>query len=72
MAITLKEHISRLQDIAKENPEVLNKPIVCSADDEGNMFQKVHFDAGVGHFNDHNEFSNGKDIKGEINCTCIN
>lgn len=72
MAKTLREHISRLQVIAKENPEILDKPIIYSKDDEGNEFKEIHFDAGVGHFNDDNEFSNGKDIEGEINCTCIN
>ena len=72
MAITLKKHIARLQEIAKENPELLEKPIICASDDEGNSFQKVNFDAGIGHFNDYNEFSNGSLIEGEINCTCIN
>ena len=72
MAVTLKKHIETLQNIAKENPELLEKPIVCSADDEGNSFQEVHFDAGIGHFNDDKEFSNGKDIEGEVNCVCIN
>jgi len=72
MAITLKEHIARLQEIAKENPELLNKHIICSSDDEGNNFQKVHYSAGKGHFNNDREFSNGKDIEGKINCVCIN
>jgi len=74
MSKTLKQLISRLQDIAKENPEALDLPLVYSRDDEGNSFHKVYFDAGLGNYDENKrEFLNKEEADGkEVNCVCIN
>ena len=71
---TLRQLINRLNHIAKENPKALDLPLVYSSDDEGNAFHRVHFDAGVGNYNERNrEFLNTEEADGkEVNCVCIN
>jgi hypothetical protein len=74
MSRTLRQLISRLQEIARQNPEALDLPLVYSRDDEGNSFHKVHFDAGLGHYDENKrEFINKEESNNkETNCVCIN
>jgi len=74
MSKTLRQLINRLNDIAKDNPEALDLPLVYSSDDEGNAFHRVHFDAGLGNYNERDrEFINKEEAAGkETNCVCIN
>ena len=71
--ITLQEHIETLQKLAKENPKLKALPIVYSRDDEGNGFQKVVYQPGVGHIDERGEFDSDCTRKGKkVNCVCIN
>ena len=40
----VKTWMSEMQKIIKENPEVLEWGMIYSKDDEGNGYEKVHFD----------------------------
>ena len=73
--ITLQEHIETLQKLAKENPKLKSLPIVYSRDDEGNGFQKVVYQPGVGHIDERGEFDSVSDCNEtdkKVNCVCIN
>ncbi len=60
--------LERLNKLAEENPKVLKLVVVTSCDDEGNGFNKVHYEPSVGHYED-------GDFQGEdgcINAVCVN
>ena len=40
--MTLKEYVESLQETLKENPELADKPVAYSSDDEGNSFHLIH------------------------------
>jgi hypothetical protein len=64
----LKEYITVLKDIEKTHPDV---EVVCSSDDEGNTFSKVHYHPTLGHFDGHDWRLCASD-GGEVNAVCIN
>jgi len=67
----LKEYITVLKDIEQTHPDV---EVVCSSDDEGNSFGKVHYHPALGRF-DGNDWQTEGDLEhegGEVNAVCIN
>lgn len=47
----LSELIIHLNNMAKENPEILNYEVISSSDDEGNDFNPVLYTPTLGHYN---------------------
>lgn len=43
--LTLREVIKNLQNIARHNPDLLDKPVISSSDDEGNSYNYVYYTA---------------------------
>lgn len=43
----LKEYLESLNDLAKENPELLESQVIYSSDDEGNSYEEVYYTASV-------------------------
>lgn len=70
--ITLREYIEKLQELAKQNPNLKDLPIIYSRDDEGNQFQKVVYTAVPGHIDKVGEFRNENETSKKTNCVCIN
>ena len=75
----LNKYIESLQKVLKKHGNV---DVVYSIDDEGNGFEKVHFDPTVGFFND-GDFVDTQNVKeypddyehlvGKApNCVCVN
>lgn len=64
----LKEYIESLNDLIKENPELLEAEVIYSIDEEGNAYNEVYFGPSTGNY------SNGDfDQESEnINAICIN
>ena len=75
---TLKEFIAGLQELVTAHPELADKQVVYSQDDEGNYFQNVHFGPTVGVFSTGGDFNTETDdddnclITGNTNAVCIN
>ena len=65
----LRDYIKTLQDIAKENKEALDYPLIFAGDIEGNYFEEVHYHPAPVHFDGENI-----DLTGErhVNAICIN
>lgn len=64
----LKDYLKQLNDLVKENPEILTMEVITSKDDEGNGFNKVHYSPSFGHFDGDNYDSNSR----KINAVCLN
>ena len=68
----LKEYKEKLDKLIQEYPEALDYDVITSSDDEGNMFNLVHFDPSVGYF-EYGEFTPFcPDEPAEINSVCLN
>jgi len=74
----LKEYITVLKDIEQTHPDV---EVVCSSDDEGNTFGKVHYHPALGRFSgsehhpSEDSWQTEGDLEedgGEVNAVCIN
>jgi len=48
--MTVKEYIEELNKAVHEDPSLLDKEVVYSADDEGNNFQRVCYTPTKGYF----------------------
>ena len=70
--VTLRRYINRLNQLAKDNPELLDTPVVASSDDEGNSFGYVYYDASEGHFDGEDWQNNDDDLEVPINSVCLN
>lgn len=71
--MTLRQYLHMLIDIAKEKPELLDKPVIYSKDDEGNDFNKVVFAPNTGVYNDKTrDYTPSQETKVKANCVCIN
>lgn len=72
----LKEYLEQLNNLVELHPEVLEMPVICSADDEGNSFDFVHYTASIGHFNPvEKEFSVFRDAYADddlMKVVCLN
>ena len=66
----LKEFIESLNEIVKENPNSLEMEVICSADDEGNHFNRVYYSPTIGRYNSDGEFESDTILK--PNAICIN
>jgi len=64
----LKEYITNLNALVKENPEVLEMEAISSSDDEGNSFGPVVYGPTKGLFED----GSFDDSGAEPNAVCIN
>lgn len=69
--LTLKVFIALLLEFAKENPDLLDKPVVTSKDDEGNGFSHVYFTPVAGYF-DGDDFTAAKNGGRKVNSVCVN
>ena len=67
----LKDYKKQLDDLVKENPEILELDIVHSSDDEGNSFQLANFGPCMGNF-EGDQFDAHAEIKSNTNAICIN
>lgn len=46
----LKEFLENINKMVQDNPEILELTVVSSKDDEGNEFNKVHYNPAIGYF----------------------
>lgn len=73
----LKEFLKNLNDLANENPKMLDYQVIISKDDEGNEYKKVQCKSSLGIY-ENNEFISEFEIEdyerkeSEINAICIN
>jgi len=81
--MNFKEYLEKLNAFAKENPESLGFVVVSSSDDEGNSYNKVHYDPSLGHYDGeyNGDWHSEENIKDEpeeyeddikLNSVCIN
>lgn len=74
----LKEFLEKLNKLAEENPKALDCDVVCSIDDEGNGYNKIHFDPAIGVMDDEGEFLSESfyeeeyDESPDVNAVCVN
>jgi len=66
--MTLKDYIDELNKFAAENPELLDKEVITSRDDEGNGYNQVYYSPSKGNFDGH-DFDSASD---EVNAVCVN
>lgn len=64
----LKEFMNNLQEMIKENPEILEFDVIYSSDDDGNGYGKLYTTPMVGLYED-GEFTTDDE---EQNAICIN
>ena len=77
---TIKDLLNHLNKITKEDPSLLELPLVYSRDDEGNGFNHVYYDPSLGYFDEERDgdficedvFDEHGLNKSEINSICIN
>lgn len=67
--LTLKGMIESLSLVAEESPELLDKPVVTSIDEEGKKFVYVYFPPSRGAIDDSMRFDDG--VK-KFNTVCLN
>ena len=65
----LKEYAKLINVLAEKYPDI---DVVYSHDDEGNEFQMVNYQPGIGHFTDLNYGRGEFEQKNPINAICIN
>ena len=68
--MTLKEYIEELNKLVKQNPKILELPVIYSADDEGNHYQMVHYTPTLGTFDDFDGEWEAETVN--PNAVCIN
>jgi len=72
-----KEYLENLNQMAKEDPSILELTVVNAIDSEGNGYDKVVYTPSLGHLDEDGEgiFAE-EDLEDEesypINCICIN
>lgn len=71
-----KEYLEKLNKLAQNHPEIADFTVVSAKDDEGNGFNKVHYDPSIGVFDgwDYMSTRNAEDGDEEIapNAVCLN
>ncbi len=50
--MNLKTYIDNLLKLVETNPEALTMDVVTSSDDEGNSYNRVHYEPSLGCFTD--------------------
>ena len=70
----LKEFLENINKLVEKNPDLLNKNVIYSIDDEWNAFKNINYTPSIWIIDDENEFIQNTDeeFKWEINCICIN
>ena len=76
----LKNYLANLNQMVKDNPELLELDVVYSKDDEGNAFHEVHYSPTLGkhedwdflEYNPKAEDPEDSCEEEEINSICIN
>ena len=69
----LKDFLKNINELVKQNKELLELEVVYSVDDEGNEFQKVVFSPSIGTYEDGEFMVFEEDShKGDLNVICIN
>lgn len=68
--MTLKQHIEYVEELVKNNPEVLELEVVYAIDDEGNDYKLVSFKPSILELQE--SFNGTKLIKPETKVVCIN
>jgi hypothetical protein len=70
-----KEFAKNINKILKDFPESAEFDVVTSIDDEGNGFNAVYYDPGIGHYDsDQRDFIPEKQLeeRKKINAVCLN
>jgi len=68
--MTLKEYAKYINDLAQKYPDL---PVVYSRDDEGNWFQKIHYQPSVGFLDADGNFIALEEAPNEKpNAVCVN
>jgi hypothetical protein len=71
--VKLKEYREKLNKLAEENPEADDMQVIYSKDDEGNWYQHVNYDPGLGTFKNGEYIStNDAGYNDTPNAVCIN
>ena len=73
----LKEFLENLNELVKENPQVLEYEVIYAKDDEGNGFSEIVYTPSVGFLDDDSEFTDEvsedwDELEEEPNVICIN
>jgi len=73
----LNVFLEQINEMIKENPEILELDVITSIDDEGNGFNKVHYPPDVGFYKNGEYYSSSYDDEDgydfdECNAICIN
>jgi hypothetical protein len=73
----LKEFLENLNELVKENPQVLEYEVIYAKDDEGNGFREVVYTPSVGFLDDENKYTveeseDWEELEEEPNVICIN
>jgi len=69
------EYLDRLNALSKKHPDLLEMPVIASADSEGNYYDKVLFEPSIGKWDgatDFYDYELGDCKKKDINAVCIN
>lgn len=67
--MTLKEYAENINKLLRESPETAEFVVVTSIDDEGNGFNLVHYEPGIGSYDpEDRDF----DTRGTPNAVCVN
>ncbi len=72
----LKDYLEYLNNLVKDDPEILDYDVIYAADDEGNHFSKLHYTPSLGYFDGDNFYSSEAkedyEIEDADNSICIN
>jgi hypothetical protein len=68
----LRDYLHLLNEIAKQNPHLLDVEVVHSSDDEGNQFHPVVYGPSLGHYDTDGHFMTEDEKVEIINAICIN
>lgn len=66
--MNLKTFVANINKLLQDHPEAAEFEVITSIDDEGNGFNRVHFEPGIGEYCD-NEFN---DETSKPNAVCLN
>lgn len=75
-----REYLENLQELTKENPEILDMEVIAAIDDEGNGYNEVYYTPTLGIFidgefipeNDEKYLEENEYTKKDFNAICIN
>lgn len=69
----LKDFLKNINELVKQNKELLELEVVYSVDDEGNEFNKIIFTPTIGTYEDGEFIAFKEDShRGDLNAICIN